>query len=196
MSLETQVMTMLTMFVCGSALGIVMDMYRITARELHLSRFFTPWIDAVFWIAATWVVFRALLASNEGELRFYVFLALVIGVWFYFKTASSWVQSLVVKAIAAGKWFIRLLVRLFHLLIVRPFLGMYRLLIIFLGFLAALSIFFYKIVIQCLRPVGKLSYWLLKLLVSPIARRFRKPASQQRFWNAWIAWIRQRIHRK
>ncbi|GIQ67290.1 hypothetical protein XYCOK13_01140 [Xylanibacillus composti] len=187
---------MLAMFVCGSALGIVVDVYRTTARELHMPRLFTPLIDAVFWVAATWAVFRTLLASNEGELRFYVFLALVIGLWFYFKTASSWIQSLVVKVIDTGKRLLRLLIRLFRLLVIRPVIGLYRLLMIFLGFLAALSIFFYKIVIQCLRPVGKLLLWLLKPLVTPIARHFRKPADRQRFWNAWIAWIRQRFRRK
>ncbi len=196
MSLETQVMTMLMMFVCGSALGIVMDVYRITARELRLSRMLTPLLDAAFWIAATWAVFRMLIGSNEGELRFYVFLALLIGLWFYYKTASTWVQSLVVKIMDAGKWLVNRLIRVFHLLVIRPIIGLYRLLVIFLGFLAALSIFFYKIVIQCLRLVGKLLLWLLKPFAAPVVRRIRKLLQEQRFWSAWITWIRQRIRRK
>lgn len=196
MSLETQVMTMLMMFVCGSALGIVMDVYRITARELRLSRMLTPLLDAAFWVAATWAVFRMLIRSNEGELRFYVFLALLIGLWFYYKTASTWIQSLVVKIIDAGKWLMHILIQVFHLLVIRPVIGLYRLLVIFLGFLAALSIFFYKIVIQCLRLVGKMLLWLLKPFAAPVARRIRKLLQEQRFWNAWITWIRQRIRRK
>lgn len=168
MSLHVQLVTVAMMMLSGLAMGAVFDSYRVVSGQLRIHRFFIPVFDIVYWMAATIFVFRVLYANNQGEVRFYVFLGLFLGVWFYFLVISSITIRFVLWLIRVIKMLVRFLVRCFDVLVITPLMALYKLLTLFFGFGLALSMFLYKIVLQSLRPFWKLTLWLVKPLLKYI----------------------------
>ena len=79
MSLTTQLYTMLAMIGVGLYLGAAIDTYgRFLNREKR-SRWLVFAHDLLFWLLQGLVTFFVLLLVNEGELRFYILIALVCG---------------------------------------------------------------------------------------------------------------------
>ncbi|HZG77746.1 MAG TPA: spore cortex biosynthesis protein YabQ [Paenibacillus sp.] len=179
MTLSVQFLTMAAMMLSGAALGLLFDGYRVLSGELRFPRWIIPPLDILYWAVGTVAVFRVLFLSNGGEVRIYVFLALMIGVSFYFALLSGFAVKTIRWTIGRVKALIRLLIRLGDLLVVRPLVGLYRLVIVILGFLAALSIFLGKLVLQLLYPLWKIARWLFR----PLGRRLYKLVRG----DAWLA---------
>jgi len=167
-SLEVQFLTLGAMFGSGAGLGVLYDIYRVAAGQLKISRWLLPILDILYWIVATILVFRVLYTSNQGQVRLFVFIGLLVGICFYFGLLSHWVVKLLLFVIRLGKALIRLLI------------GIYRLLIITLGFLAAFAVFLFKIVLQLLYPFRFLFRPLLRL----VRRHVKLPAGLKRLGNA------------
>src|SRR3954462_2772160 len=110
MSLTTQFYTMLAMVGIGGWIGVALDTYgRFLKRPLR-ARWVVFINDFMFWIVQGLILFYLLLLVNEGELRIYIFLAVLCGYAAY--------QSLL-------KWiYLRILERL-----IQTSLSIYRLLI-------------------------------------------------------------------
>lgn len=171
MTLETQAITLAVMAACGLAMGIVFDAYRVLTWQIPLLRKLIPVFDLLYWAGVTLFVFRALNGSNEGQLRFFVFLGLVIGVLLHYLLFSRLTVWFVRKLIDAVRYIIRLLRKLFRILVVKPLLMLYKLVLALLGIAASLSIFLLKIVLQLLYPVRVLLRWLWRLTGGRIAWR-------------------------
>jgi len=166
-SLQVQFLTLGLMLLSGLGLGAAYDGYRVVSHRLGFSRLWLPVLDLLYWAAATLAVFQVLAEANEGEVRLFVFIGLLLGVSCYFWLFSRAVVALVEWLIAAAQTVIRLLYRVFDLAIVRPALLLYRLGRLFLGFLLVLSMFLIRFVLQLIRP-----FWLLlRWLSAPAARR-------------------------
>jgi spore cortex biosynthesis protein YabQ len=155
---------MASMICSGVALGLLFDTYRVLSGEFRFPRWIIPPLDLLYWAVGTLAVFRILFLSNGGEVRLYVFLAMMIGVSFYFGLLSGFFIKGIGWTIERIKQLIRSLIRLGDLFIIRPLIGLYRAFIIFLGFLAALSIFLTKLVLQLLYPLWKIAVWMLRPL--------------------------------
>ncbi|MBO9605916.1 MAG: spore cortex biosynthesis protein YabQ [Paenibacillaceae bacterium] len=156
MTLPVQFLSLGMMLGCGSALGIVFDIYRVLTGQLRIARWLIPFFDLVYWTAGTIGVFVALEYSNFGQVRIFVFLGLAIGVCFHFAFLSGPTVKLVLLAIRLVRAAFRLLLRILDVLIVTPILFVYKLFTIFIGFLAAVAIFLGKIVIQLTYPLWRL----------------------------------------
>ena len=79
MTLTVQFYTMIAMVAMGVWLGVAMDTY---SRFFHPSKSKSLWLyanDVVFWLLQGLLIFYVLYVVNEGELRLYVFLALLCG---------------------------------------------------------------------------------------------------------------------
>lgn len=86
-------------------LGIAFDSYRVVSGQLRFPRWSVHALDLLYWVAASLFVFRMLYHSNQGELRFYVFLGLFIGVWIYFLFLSVITARFVVMLMRIVKRF-------------------------------------------------------------------------------------------
>ena len=186
------------MMVTGLLMGGAFDGYRVVSSELRFPRWIMPVLDIGYWLAAALAAFRVLYASNNGEVRAYVYLGLLIGICFYFLTLSRIVILIVRWLITAVRSIIRFLLRTIDLLVIRPVIGIYRLLRILAGFLAVFSIFLLKIMLQLVRPIGLLILWMLGPLIRPLWRligtwmlRWRVQETALRVSNGFIqAWKR------
>ncbi|REK69230.1 spore cortex biosynthesis protein YabQ [Paenibacillus paeoniae] len=179
MTLSVQWMTVAVMLLSGLGMGVVFDGYRVVSNELRFPRWWLPVLDIIYWMAAAVIVFRMLYASNNGEVRAYVFLGLAIGVILYYWLLSRPVISLVKWIIAAVRALISFTLKVFDILIVKPTLLLYKTVKVILGFGSALTIFLLKIVVQLVRPIWLLLLWLLRPVTRPLGR-WLKP-----HWERW-----------
>lgn len=185
MSLNVQFVTLWMMAGSGAFLGMLFDVYRVLAGQFRPPRWLVPVLDVVYWMAGTVFVFRALLYSNYGQVRFYVFIGLIFGVWIYFALASRFTTKIVLFAIRIVKWTIRFIRRTIELVIVKPIVLAYKLIVVLLGFLSALSIFLLKVVLQLLYPFLLLG----RAIARPLIKRWRTPV----WWSRFAGFIGKRF---
>ncbi|NIK80093.1 spore cortex biosynthesis protein YabQ [Paenibacillus castaneae] len=165
-----QWVTMAAMLLSGLGMGIVFDGYRVVSNELKFPKWWLPVLDVVYWMAAALIVFRVLYASNNGEVRAYVFIGLAIGVILYYLLFSKIVIIIVKWVISAVRALINFVLKCLNILIVKPLLLLYKLVLVILGFGSALTIFLLKIVIQLVRPFWKLLIWMVRPVLRPMGR--------------------------
>jgi len=105
----------------GLAAGFLYDLIRLKRKALKTKTAVAAFEDIAFWIVASILVFVTAYVSNQGEMRMYFFLAVVIGVVFYYAFMSHWVILILTFILKITlKPFIllfRLLTPLFNLII-------------------------------------------------------------------------------
>lgn len=127
---------LITIF-CGLLIGCLFDGYRVIRGILNPKTVFTDIGDLVFWVCSTAVVFAALLWSNWGEVRLYVFVGMMMGLSVYVRFVSGPMTLGMLKiwktVCLMGKWifgFVNTLiwqpVRWSLQLLVRPLVWAYR----------------------------------------------------------------------
>ncbi|UJF33111.1 spore cortex biosynthesis protein YabQ [Paenibacillus hexagrammi] len=187
MTLHVQFYTLLMMFLSGAAMGTMYDVLRVLSGKLRLPRWSIPITDGLYWIVATILVFRLLMHSNDGQIRIFVFLGMGIGICFYFAFLSTWVIRLTLLLIKTVIALYRFLYRTVEILLIKPIIALYKLVLIILGFLAAVAIFLYKIVLQLLYPMWRLFLWMTR----PVRKWFVIPAWLKRLWDKTKAIFRR-----
>ncbi|MCA1032827.1 spore cortex biosynthesis protein YabQ [Bacillus timonensis] len=160
MSLTTQFYTMIAMVGMGSWLGAALDTYGRFLKRPKRAHWVVFMNDILFWIIQGLIAFYILLMVNEGELRLYIFLALLCGYAAYQSLLRSWYMQFLERAIIFSISTYRFLTRTCYVLIVRPI----QVLISFL-----ISCFY--AMLRLLLSIGKILYRvllvLLKLLFTP-----------------------------
>lgn len=101
MDLAIQTETFIILLATGFLLGFIFDFYRVL-RGIHKLRGITTAAgDLLYWFIATALTGSALLYSNGGEIRLYIFLALAAGALTYFKVLSRTCIRLIVYLLRA-----------------------------------------------------------------------------------------------
>ena len=161
MTLSTQFLTMIAMIGMGSLFGASLDTHN---RFLKRSKRKT-WIvfinDVLFWLFQGLSTFYVLFSVNMGELRFYIFLALLCG----FAAYQSLFKSIYLKglelAISISINVYGVFVKAVRLIIVRP-----------LQFIAATLLSMLILTGRGLYALGKwllsVLLWCTKILLKPI----------------------------
>lgn len=173
MNLTVQFVTMGYMFGSGLILGVMYDIYRVALSRIRMPRWMIPILDFLYWIAATIIVFRLLYHSNLGQVRVFVFIAIAIGILFYFALLSRIVCKILQFIANMIVWFVRFVWKLITILIIRPSMVLYRILLVILGAIVTVFVFIGKVMLQLLYPVRLLGR-LLKLdkLINGLKRYF------------------------
>lgn len=180
MSLHVQFQTMGMMLCGGLALGAWFDVIRVTGAQWKFPKWLVAVCDLVYWLSSTVLIFYMLYVSNSGDMRFFVLIGLFLGVWIYYLCLSP----LTVRAVLAGHRFLKRVAegfrRLFQWLVLRPLGVLYKGFILFFGFLAGITIFLLKIMLQLTYPIQKLFLWLMKV------------TGMAALWNRLKAWFSKR----
>lgn len=95
-----QVHTFVITALLGLLIGFGYDFLRSVKRYIRFSRGAQFAVDLFFWLMMTVLVFLALLASNWGEVRMYVFIGLATGGIFYTLVLSRFCFQLMVRLLA------------------------------------------------------------------------------------------------
>ena len=86
---QNQAYLFLVFSLTGIAIGILFDFFRILRRSIKTSNIVTYIQDILFWILTGIIILYSVWYFNNGELRIFVFLGLIIGILIYMTTLSS-----------------------------------------------------------------------------------------------------------
>ena len=98
-SIVNQIYLLLVFTITGIAIGILFDVFRILRKTFKTSNFITYIEDIVFWILTGTLFLNILFKFNNGEIRNYVILGVIIGVLLYMLNISRYFISINLKII-------------------------------------------------------------------------------------------------
>jgi len=93
---SAQVHTFMLIAASSVLLGLLFDTYRVLRGHFRPPWIVTSVADLLYWLVAVCIAFLALLFGNWGELRFYVFIAMLSGVAAYYRLASRHAIKIIV----------------------------------------------------------------------------------------------------
>lgn len=120
MTLSTQFMTMLAMIGMGTFFGAALDTYNRFLQRRKRKSWLVFINDILFWLFQGLLIFSILFHVNQGELRFYIFLALLCGFAAYQSLLKQLYLKCLEKLISIAISVFRFFVRLVHLLVYKP----------------------------------------------------------------------------
>ncbi|WML24278.1 spore cortex biosynthesis protein YabQ [Neobacillus sp. OS1-33] len=163
MTLSTQFITLLSMIGMGSLFGAMFDTYQRFLNRPKRKQWIVFFNDLLFWIIQAVVIFYTLFLVNNGELRFYIFLALLCGFAAYqslFKGTYLRLLELTIKTILAVSRFIK---KVFQLLIYKPIVGLIQLVIVIIIAIG-------RGLLSLVKFIGKVLLLILKIIFVPLQK--------------------------
>ncbi|WP_147535885.1 spore cortex biosynthesis protein YabQ [Bacillus marasmi] len=161
MTLSTQFITMLTMVGMGSFFGAAFDTYNRFLKRASRKSWLVFLNDVLFWVLQGLLIFYVLFLVNEGEMRFYIFIALVCG----FAAYQSLLRRIYLHVLEIViTWIVsiwRFLVRLFMGLIYKPILAL-------LAFCLSTIVLIGKALFSLSKSLLRLLGWIVLIILKPI----------------------------
>lgn len=125
-SITQQTFVFLGMALCGMCIGVLFDVFRVY-RLLQRPKLLAVNIsDLLFWILGGGVLYISLIYFNDGQLRWYVFVGLILGTILYFSLLSKLVIRIFV---VISKIFMKIL-RFILKILLTPLLFLYKIVVI------------------------------------------------------------------
>ncbi|MBM7606559.1 spore cortex biosynthesis protein YabQ [Metabacillus crassostreae] len=161
MSLTTQFYTMLAMFGMGSWVGAALDTYgRFLKRPLR-ARWVVFINDFLFWIVQGLILFYLLLLVNEGELRVYIFLAVLCGYAAYQSLLKTIYLRILDRLIQTSISIYSLVINIGQAIIIKPIVLLFQVTItILLGIL--------KFLWSLTKWAFQILYSFVKIILAPV----------------------------
>ena len=75
--------------ILGLGIGVLFDFFRALRKTFQTSDLVTYLEDVIFMLVVGILVVNSLILLNHGQLRFFIMLALLFGIGFYFLTISK-----------------------------------------------------------------------------------------------------------
>lgn len=100
----------------GILIGLLFDFFRIARKVFHTNDMLTYLEDVLFWILAGIIVLYSIFVFNNGELRLFMFLGILLGAIVYMIFVSSYVIKINVKIINMIKKILGILFTPFKLI--------------------------------------------------------------------------------
>ncbi|MCM3218059.1 spore cortex biosynthesis protein YabQ [Niallia taxi] len=161
MTLSTQFMTMLAMVGMGLFFGISLDTYQFFLKRAERKRIIVFFHDLLFWILQGLLMFYVLFLVNQGEIRIYLILALLLGFAAYQALLKSIYLSFLKLIISVSVRFYQLTVKLVVNLIYKPIKTL-------LLFLVSVVIFLLKGLMALVNGVIRVLRFILKVILLPL----------------------------
>lgn len=94
----SQIQAFALTLILGILAGIVFQFYQLTIRQAKLGKYSLYLMDFILWIIMILLIFLAMLGINQGEMRIYVLVALLIGIIIYHQRIASSLEAPVSQA--------------------------------------------------------------------------------------------------
>jgi spore cortex biosynthesis protein YabQ len=200
MTLSTQFITMLSMIGMGALFGASLDTYQRFLNRPKRKRWFVFINDLLFWLAQGLSIFYTLFLVNQGEIRFYIFLALLCGFAAYQSLFKRLYLSLLEILIQICISTYRFGEKTFLLMVWKPVLWIIGLIIslffaLYKGLLALIRLI-YRIIKWVLSIIFKIILWILSLLWKLVPKKVKK--SVEKIYNrgaGFLLKIKNYVHR-
>ncbi|HHY75106.1 MAG TPA: spore cortex biosynthesis protein YabQ [Bacillus bacterium] len=169
MSLTIQFNTMIAMIIMGAWLGAALDTYGRFLKRPKRASWFLFVNDILFWVVQALLFFYVLLHVNEGQLRFYIILAILCGFAAYQSLLKNIYVKLLESVIKASIWTYQFIHRIIINLIVRPVKMLIQ-------FLLVTIIFLGNVIVKILKLVFFIIYtpikWVFQILWRFMPQKF------------------------
>lgn len=86
---QNQAYLFLVFSMTGVSIGVLFDFFRILRRSIKTSNFITYIEDVLFWILTGLLFLYNIWYFNNGEIRIFMFLGIILGGLIYMSTLSS-----------------------------------------------------------------------------------------------------------
>ena len=96
----------------GFIIGLLFDFFRILRKTFKTSDIITYIQDILFWILTGLVVLYSIFIFNNGEMRIYIFLGILIGIVLYILLLSKYIIKINVFIINKIKWFVSIILKI------------------------------------------------------------------------------------
>ncbi|WP_026693210.1 spore cortex biosynthesis protein YabQ [Peribacillus kribbensis] len=120
MTLTTQFYTLLSIVGMGCYFGAALDTYNLFLKRSKRNGFIVFVNDLLFWVVQGLLTFYILFLVNEGELRFYLFLALLCGFSIYQALLKKLYMRMLLILISIVKKMARIFMKIVILLLWSP----------------------------------------------------------------------------
>lgn len=87
----------------GFIIGLVYDFFRILRKSFKTSNLVTYIEDIVFWILTGFLILYSIFTFNNGEIRFFMFLGITIGIVLYMLMLSNYLIKINISIIKTIK---------------------------------------------------------------------------------------------
>lgn len=87
----------------GLIIGLLFDFFRILRKSFKTPNFVTYIEDILFWILTGFLVLYSIFTFNNGEIRFFIFLGIGIGIILYMLIFSNFIIKINVTIIGILK---------------------------------------------------------------------------------------------
>ena len=94
---ESQAYLFIVFSLTGVIIGLLFDFFRILRRSFKTSNIITYFEDVLFWILTGVLILYNIWYFNNGEIRIYMFLGIIMGGLIYMLTLSNIIISLLSK---------------------------------------------------------------------------------------------------
>ena len=106
----------------GVIIGLLFDIFRILRKSFKTSDIITIIEDILFWILTGFIILYSIFVFNNGEIRFFMFIGIFLGVMLYMLLLSRYIIKVSVTIISVVK---KVLGFIFKILIF-PIQSMYK----------------------------------------------------------------------
>lgn len=100
--------------ILGLGSAVILHFYQLLIRNAGVAKFLLYILDLIFWILMVMVIFMGMLYINQGEMRSYVLIALLIGGVVYYQALSRRCEGLLIKLVQGSMAVIKLLLKVFY----------------------------------------------------------------------------------
>ena len=90
----TQLQLFFIFLINGLLIGLLFDFFRILRKAVKTADFITYLEDALFWILTGFIILYSIFTYNNGEIRLFMFLAIILGILIYLIFISKMILSI------------------------------------------------------------------------------------------------------
>ena len=102
----TQLQLFFIFLVNGLLIALLFDFFRILRKAIKTVDFITYIEDALFWILTGFIILYSIFTYNNGEIRLFMFFAIILGILIYFTFLSKIILSISLSVINVIKKFL------------------------------------------------------------------------------------------
>ncbi len=162
LSMSEQAWLFLLTVLTGMCVGLLYDLFRILRKVVRHHPFVVNIEDLVFWILATGIGAYFFLNENNGEVRIFAVLGIILGAVLYFAVLSRYIVTFGVWIVNLIKSFLKMLYKLTILPFARLLKWLWRVLPIH---------FLYKLLLQNSKRYAKIVSSRIRRDVSVIRKK-------------------------
>ena len=111
----TQLQLFLIFLVNGLLIGLLFDLFRILRKAIKTSDFITYIEDALFWILTGFSILYSIFTYNNGEIRLFMFLAIILRILIYLIFITKFILAISLTIVKVVKKILCILLHIINI---------------------------------------------------------------------------------